>query len=234
MLKHRGVINGVISLLTVTVGFAGAAFAQSRNSDITVVLEEPSINETKSGVSNLRGFAVTLARDCPIVRVELFIDGVFRGNIPLGGLRADVCNVFDVTGCENSGFSQAINYSNFAEGAHEATVHAVDCVGDFNDTSASFSTDRFDNPFIANSISVDFQATKASIEPGVDGLDKRIFLQSVSAFGRCYNVVLDYTTAMQGWQIVSIVDLPVTECLPDLSAFGGASGDNPIGRLPSP
>ena len=224
----------VIGLLTVAVGFTGAVFAQTRNSNIMVVLEEPSANETKSGVSNLRGFAVTSASNCPIAQVELLIDGVPRGNVPIGGARADVCNVFNVTDCDTSGFSQAINYSTFEEGAHTVTVRALDCSGDFNDTSASFNTDRFSNPFIPDSLDVDFLATEVSIEPGAEGLDKRIFLRSVYANGRCYDVVLDYATPIQGWQIVSIVNLPVTDCLPDLSAPIGVSGDNHIDHLSLP
>ena len=178
--------------------------------NITVRIEEPIAEDTKSGVANFRGFATTPSGDCPIERVELFIDGAFQGNIPLGGGRIDVCGVFDNPDCATSGFSQTMNYSTFDEGPHDARVRPVDCFGNFNEASVSFSTDRFADSFISDSQAVDFRTTRAFILN--DGLDKRIFLQSVSAGGHCYDMTLDYATEIQGWKIVSIQERPEEEC----------------------
>ena len=192
--------------------FALCAEAQNLDPSITIQIEEPASGETKSGVANFRGFATTPFDQCPIDRVELFIDGTFRGNIPIGGARADVCNVFDNPDCATSGYSQAINYSNFSEGQHSASVRAVDCIGDFNEATVFFNTDRFENSFISDSDDIDFLTTQVSINASGDGLDKRIFLNSVFADGRCYDVTLDYATSIQGWKIISIDELPDGEC----------------------
>ena len=198
-----GMAAGVLLL-----GYVFCAEAQVLDPNITVRIEEPANDETKVGVANFRGFATTPFGDCPIVRVELSIDGTLRGNIPIGGARADVCNDFNNPDCATSGYSQAINYSNFEEGAHSASVRAVDCFGNFNDASVSFNTDRFDNSFISDSTAINFLTTQVSINTGGDGSDKRIFLNAVSADNVCYDITLDYATAIQGWQIVSIEPAP--------------------------
>ena len=197
---------------TLLLAYALFSQAQVLDTNIEVRIEEPASGEIKSGVANFRGFATTPIGDCPIQRVELFIDGTLRGTIPIGGARADVCNDFDNPDCATSGYSQAINYSNFDEGAHNASVRAVDCLENFNEASVSFNTDRFDNKFIADSDDVNFLTAQVSINESGDVLDKRIFLRSISAEGSCYDVTLDYATAIQGWQIVLIEKLPDGEC----------------------
>ena len=178
--------------------------------NITVRIEEPSAGEIKGGVATLRGYATTPFGDCPITHIDLFIDDVFRGNIPLGGGRADVCDVFANPDCAISGYSQTINYSTLDEGSHAARVRAVDCRGNFNETNVLFSTARFANPFIADSNAIDFQTTQAFISH--EELDKRIFLQSVAADGRCYDITLDYATEIQGWKIVAIQERAAEDC----------------------
>ena len=205
-MRRQKVIAGIAA--NALLFYAVCSEAQILDPNITVRIEEPAADETKSGVANFRGFATTPIGECPIERVELFIDGTFRGNIPIGGARADVCSVFNNPDCATSGYSQAINYSNFNEGPHSARVRAVDCLGDFNETSVSFNTDRFDNSFISDSNAIDFLTTQVSINTSGDGLDKRIFLNSVFADGVCYDVILDYATSIQGWKIVSIEPAP--------------------------
>ena len=202
MRRHKVTASVLLS------AFALCAEAQNLDPNITIRIEEPASGETKSGVANFRGFATTPLDNCPIMRVELYIDGTLRGNIPIGGGRADVCKAFANPDCATSGYSQAINYSNFDKGPHNASVRAVDCLENFNEASVSFNTDRFDNPFILDSNAINFLTTQISINTSGDASDKRIFLGAVSADGLCYDITLDYATSIQGWQIVSIEPAP--------------------------
>jgi len=175
---------------------------------IKVSLEDPAADSVRSGIGNTRGFATTPYADYefPIVRIELYLDGGWIANIPYGGVRTDVCVVFDYPNCENSGFGSTYNFSELSAGSHTMKVRAVDSLGDYNESSKNFTVERFDNPFILNSGDVDFLETEVSLPRNSNGnpLDKRIYLDNVYADGECYNVDLDWSRSIQGWSIIDI------------------------------
>ena len=183
--------------------------------NIKVSLEDPAPSEHKSGIGNTRGFATTPYASFPIVRIELYVDGVWQYNIPYGGPRPDVCSVFPNPNCENSGFGATTNYSALSAGSHTMTVRAVDSLGDHNDSTKTFTVERFHDPFVANSNAVDFLAAMVMLPrdlPGGSYLDKRIWLDNVYVAGQCYNIDLDWKRSIQAWGITNIYLIDALLC----------------------
>jgi matrixin len=175
----------------------GAAAGPVPNPAIVLHLEEPVAGVVSSGVSNVRGWAIAPSG---VDHVELFIDGVLFSNVPSGSLRPDVGNAFpDLPNSFFSGFSMAFNFNNLTAGPHEMSVRAVDNVGGFNTDSASFSVAHMDNPFIVDPSAVSLLSASALL----DG--NSIVLNNVQGDGKAYNIVLQWSAASQGFEIVSVV-----------------------------
>ncbi|MCP5420840.1 MAG: matrixin family metalloprotease [Gammaproteobacteria bacterium] len=159
-------------------------------------LEEPTTGSVKTGVANIRGWAISSSA---LDRVELFVDGVSRGEIPSGGLRKDVASNFPTyPNASNSGYSMAFNYSNLSEGNHTILVRAFDDAGSSREFSANFTVVRFDNPFIQNASSVDLSNATVSND------QTSIFIKGLRADGGNYDVTLRWQTATQSYEIVDI------------------------------
>jgi len=163
---------------------------------IVLQLEEPITGEVATGVANLRGWVVTLAG---INRVELLVDGVSQGNIPVGGRRVDVADNFPAyPDAINSGFSMAFNYSELNAGNHNVVVRAFDNAGNSLDQTAIFTVVRFDNPFITDPASVSL--SNATINHN----DSSITILNLQADGQFYDVILRWKTATQNYEIIQI------------------------------
>lgn len=196
-------LSGIFFTLS---GSAGADLSTS----IIVTLEQPEESSVYSGASNIRGWAVAPAG---VDRAELFIDGSYRRDIPMGGGRTDVCNSpsFPETiypdSC-NSGFSTLFLYSNLTAGQHSASVVAYDLAGDHNEASANFQVTRFEDNYISNPASVDLStATGTTI---LDG--NSIQLTGVEVDGTPVDLTLTWRTGSQDFDIQDI--------------FYGQQGDN--------
>ena len=64
------------------------------------------MDETHTGVGNLRGWAIS---SDGIDKVEIYIDDAYALDAPYGGVRTDVRDAFpDVEGSENSGFFSSL------------------------------------------------------------------------------------------------------------------------------
>lgn len=87
-----------------------------------IYLEEPANGSIRSGVGNLRGWAISSE---PIDDVNYAVDGEPQGSIPYGGTRRDVGAAYPtVPGSGESGFSMAFNYGNLTPGEHLLEVQA--------------------------------------------------------------------------------------------------------------
>lgn len=165
--------------------------------DIVLSLEEPVPNSTYTGVANIRGWVVGSAG---ISRIELFVDGELKTNIPVGGRRSDVGTAYpSYPDSSNSGFSMAFNYSNLTASQHTIRVRAIDKEGVSKDVSAAFNTTRFDNPFISNPSSVSFNGATGSFG------SQSIIINNMTADGKTYDIRLDWRTAIQGYAITQII-----------------------------
>lgn len=165
--------------------------------DIVLTLEEPTDNITYSGVANIRGWVVG---SVGIERVELYVDGVFETDIPSGGLRLDVSDMFpNYPDSSKSGFSMAFNYSHLTAGQHTVLIQAIDKSGVSKDASAAFNIARFDSSFISD-------PTKVSLNGATISHDNQsiITINNLTADGKTYDIRLDWRTAMQGYAITRI------------------------------
>ncbi|HRD67707.1 MAG TPA: Ig-like domain-containing protein [Candidatus Competibacter sp.] len=187
--------TGLLSLGTILLG-ASIVAAPVRAGDIVLTVEEPAASSAYSGVANLRGWAVGSAG---IDRVELYVDGAFATNVPVGGLRGDVGAQYPgYPGSRNAGFSMAFNYSNLSAGQHAIRVRAVDRENASRDASVNFNVIRFDNSYIAD-------PAKISLAGATGTLDTRsISLKNVTADGKTYDIRLDWRTEAQGFVIAQI------------------------------
>jgi len=192
------VLIALAGLCTVPIGAAAAV-----NNAIVLTLEEPASGSIYSGVTNIRGWAVAPVE---IVRIELFIDGDFKTNIPYGGTRKDVGDDFPAyPNADQSGFSMAYNYSNLAAGSHRIDIRAVDINSDIQETSVVFHVTRFNNSFISDSADISLA------ESTVTKKNTSIVINNVRAEGRYYDLRLDWRTAAQGF--VSTEVRPVDDIL---------------------
>lgn len=172
------------------------------SSDIVVNLEEPGDSSIYSGVSNIRGWALSPAG---MDRIELFRDGVYRRNIPMGGGRPDVCNhpSFPETiypGACESGFATSFSYSNLSAGQHSMKIVAYDLAGDHNEAVAEFEVTRFDDPYISDPQNMDLSSTSGMTV--VD--DNTLLLTAVKVDGSPVDITLRWRTESQDFDIQGI------------------------------
>jgi len=161
-----------------------------------LVLEEPAAGSVYSGVGNLRGWSVATVG---IDRIEIWIDGVYEFDAPYGGARGDVGNIFpNIDNSSRSGFSLAWNYSNMTPGEHVITARAYNQNGQFTDSSASFTAIRFHKPFLRPNDQVDLSGAQCSVS------DSQITLGDAVMDGEVYDILLDWRTAAQDFQIIEI------------------------------
>ena len=149
-----------------------------------------------SGVGNLRGWSVATVG---VDRIEIWIDGVYAFDAPCGGLRNDVASVFpDIESSSSSGFSLAWNYNDLTPGDHTITVRAYNQNGQLLESSSSFTVTRFHKPFLGAGDQVDLSGAQCSVA------DSQISLGDAVMDGQVYDILLDWRTAAQDFQIIEI------------------------------
>jgi len=163
---------------------------------IVLALEEPADGVPYSGITNLRGFAVS---DAGISRVELYIDGVYVTDIPSGATRNDVADAYpNYPDSDKSGFSMAYNYGNLSAGNHTFTVRAHDADGTVAERSATFPVQKFHAAYFADPNAVNLDAAAISVRP--QGLQ----IDGMTLDGKTYDLQLGWSTAAQGFRFDSI------------------------------
>jgi hypothetical protein len=189
--------HSTASLSAVLAGILVMATPTAWPGEIVMSLEEPTAGSTYSGVANIRGWVVGSKG---INRVELYVDGRYEGNIPVGGKRSDVGGAYpNYPNAGSSGFSMAFNYSGEAAGGHSIRVRAIDAEGAVNEKSVGFQVARFDNPYVSNPSQVNLSDATVS----TDG--KKIFFYGLSVAGVTYDATLDWRTPIQGYAFSQII-----------------------------
>jgi hypothetical protein len=164
--------------------------------EIVMTLEEPAANGTYSGVANLRGWAVSSAG---IDRVELFVDGVYKTKIPIGGSRADVEKSYpNYPNSRYSGFSMAYAYGLIGSGTHEILVRVIDKDNTVKDAVANITVTGFDKAYIADPNAIDLSGAT------VTGSGNTLNIKGMKADGKLYDVVAQWNTQSQGMQFNAI------------------------------
>ena len=167
-----------------------------------VLLEEPVKSGIVSGISNVRGWAVSSQG---IQKVELFVDGQYAYEIPYGGQRFDVEARFpDIPQSAESGFGQTYNYGGLSLGEHTMTVRAYAGDGSVKDSTNTFTVVGFGQEFISASDSPSTDNASASVESSNgDIVIRDIELDS----GERFEVRLRWDTAAQSYKAVAVQPL---------------------------
>ena len=165
---------------------------------LRVMIEEPVAGETHGGVGNLRGWAVASEG---IEKVEIWIDGAYAFDAPYGGSRGDVGGAFpEVPNSDKSGFSLAYAYSNLSAGSHTISAVAHTAAGNTTESAANFTVVKFKDAFISGPDAVDLSGTSCEAK------GDEVSASNALIGGYLYDMVLDWRTAEQGFEIVEIAE----------------------------
>lgn len=191
------------SLIEMTVGKYEPPSSQPPVPSVDrISLEEPVDGSVVSGISNLRGWAVS---SLGVSKIEIFIDGQYAFEVPYGGQRTDVESAFpEIDGSLNSGFGQTYNYNDLGSGSHTITARATTQGGAIVERSSSFVVVDFGQEFISNPSFPSAVGATAS----VDGSGAIIVQGVTTESGDFYSVKLRWSTATQGYEIAGIEELP--------------------------
>jgi hypothetical protein len=171
-----------------------------RAETIILNLEEPKADATYTGISNLRGWAVA---ESGVAAIEIDIDGVYAFDVPMGGTRADVASTYpDFPDAKTSGFSMAFNYKGLAPGEYLFTARVISNDGGVATQNATVKVDRFLSSYIRDGSEVD---TSTVSEVSFD--DASFTLKGLTVEGRQWDVVMDFDTATQGFEITDIAEV---------------------------
>ena len=147
----------------------------------------------------MRGWATS---SDPIERVEVFVDGEYRFDIPHGGYRPDVGSIFEeIEGASRSGFASTVNFSGLEKGEHTLTVTVSDEFGSVIERSVEFIVTRFDEPFIFEEDLVELGWSN------VYPMGRSLTIRGASIGEEHYNITLEWLTATQAFEIVRIEKL---------------------------
>ena len=190
-------LRGLAACVALTVSATSATLVTA--SDVLrVMLEEPVAGETHGGVGNLRGWAVASEG---IEKIEIWIDGAYAFDAPYGGSRGDVGGAFpEVSDSDKSGFSLAYAYSNLSPGSHTISAVAHTTAGNTSESAANFTVVKFKDAFISGPDAVDLSGTSC------EATGDEVSATNALIGGRAYDMVLDWRTAEQGFEIVEIAE----------------------------
>jgi hypothetical protein len=129
---------------TTTMPFKVANQGTSGNAT-RVSIDRPSNTDyVFSGVTAVGGWA--LNSNDPVATVQLFVDGIAKGNAIYGGLRSDVCAKYTGPGCPNAGWNAFLDTTSLANGTHTLEVTATSTAGQRATASAAFSVSNGPSP----------------------------------------------------------------------------------------
>ena len=164
--------------------------------DLRVSVEEPLQDTAHSGIGAIRGWAVS---SDPIDRIEVFIDGVYRFDIPYGGLRREIGKAFpDIEGSELSGYASSVNFNGLSKGNHTLVVQVTDVFGSVVTRSVKFNVTYFDKGYLSASDVIELGWSN------IQGLGDNISIEGARVDGEIYDIELKWRTKSQGFEIVRI------------------------------
>ena len=221
-----------IALVPILLCVAGNIVHAARDARITISLEEPVQGDRYSGISNLRGWAVS-----PVgvgdYYFNIYIDGEFQFYMPVGGNRSDVASAYpNYPNSDMSGFSMAFNYKDLSPGEHTVTVRAYDNNSNFNEVSATFISERFVSEFISEDARVDL----STVESVSLSNKQSLLLRGAKIEGKRWDFTLRWDKASQSFKTWGITDSAAAGSFFAGSESGSnntSSGGSGSGLLPS-
>lgn len=189
------------ALLCALLLFPAPFVSAGQDERIVVVIEEPAQGERYSGVSNLRGWAVSpegMGRSY----LNVYIDDEFAFYLAPYGERSDVGKAFpDYPDSDTGGFSMAFNYKNLSPGEHEIRVRAYDDAGNYNEAVTTFVAERFESEFIASDSDVDLSTTSSIYVCD----DQSYLISGPTIEGKKWDFLLRWDRASQSFKIEGIL-----------------------------
>ncbi len=205
---HTSACAGLLTL------FSTVVFSET----VIVNLEEPNAEGVYTGITNLRGWAVA---ESGIAAIEIDVDGNYAFDVPMGGARGDVAKVYpDFPDADTSGFSMAYNYKGLAPGEYVFTARAISNDGGVATQNATVKVDRFMSSYIRDGSEVD---TSTVSEVSFDHAS--FTLKGLTVEGRQWDVVMDFDTATQGFEITDIAEVGGSDTGAVCPSTSWSSGD---------
>jgi len=181
---------GALAALTTT------ATAQT-DEDIKIFIDAPQPNTTVADINAIRGWAIHPNEF--VGAVEIYIDGQFFSEVPVGGSRYDVYTAFPrYLNSQFSGYSQTVNFKEFEPGVHSLEVVAYTLDGEYNIAESNFCVDKFISEFIKDPEEIRM-TTVSRIHIWTD----RFIFEGVQIEGKAWNVEMTWNTATQGFEITN-------------------------------
>ncbi len=188
--KPQQRIKRLVTAILISLPYAAGA------GTIQFGLEEPKANSTYSGVGNLRGWAVS---SVGIEKVELFIDGKYKTDIPSGGARGDVGNKYpDYPDSDKSGYSMAYAYTSLSTGSHQIKIKVTDNEGDIKEKTINFNSTKFSGGYMKDANAID--ASSATLSASNDSIQ----IKGLMANSNAHDVTLKWNPASQGLAFTQI------------------------------
>lgn len=185
--------------------------------DISFSVEEPVSNASMTGISNIRGWAVSTAG---IDRIELSINGIYKTDIPYGGTRGDVeKNYPSYPDSRYSGFSMAYAYTLLEPGKNEYTFIAVDSDGDEEEIIRTFYVTKFQKNYFTEDAPLSIDES-----PGMTTGDDVTFI-NVDMTGQKFAVTMGWDKGKQNITIKETAPASYRSSDQDGSWVGHAKSD---------
>lgn len=196
-IMHPYVSNLEVPQADDITGLAAIYGGQTDVDPIAMSIEEPFNGSVQSGVSTVRGWIVS---QFGITSAELFLDGISKGQLVVGGKRVDVCTKHAAyPDCATSGFAFAQAWGNLAAGNHTYRIDAKDSLNNTLSRSVTFSVTRYDDPYVADSSLVTLSGATVT-KSGED-----ILVNGLSHNGKAYDLRMRWRKQTQDFEPVQII-----------------------------
>ena len=197
----QSLVSDLFTLQADDIAGAAALYGpvSSVQEPIVMSIEEPFNGGVQSGISTFRGWVVSVE---PLSSLNLYLNGVYKGELDHDGPRNDVCNSHgDYPDCAESGFAFAFAYGLLPEGSSTYRVVARDIKGNALEKSVTFQVTRFDDAYVADPAKV----TLANASVGIDKGREEVVIDNLQHNGKNYKVYLKWKTQSQSFEPVDII-----------------------------
>jgi hypothetical protein len=175
--------------------FASTIDAGVLDRELLINIETPVKRTTMSNISGIRGWTTHPTEKVDVV--EMYIDGEFIFQVPVGGQRTDVYNAYPYyVDSRYSGYGQTVNFKTLSNGFHTVEVKAYTVEGNYNSAFSEFCVSEFTGEFIGDREEIRLTAVER-----IHIWNDRLILEGIEVEDRQWNVELSWNTATQGFEI---------------------------------
>ena len=186
--------DGVYKVSSINIpAYTGDSPPSSDN--VKLRLDEPVKGKVHSGIGAIRGYALSAAG---IRRVKLYIDGVYKYDIPYGDIRDDMeMKHPGINNSLHSGFVTVFEYNKLTTGDHIVSIRAVAKDGKIKEITRTFGVDHFHKVYFPNK-AVSFSSAE------LKEVNDKIIIENLSVGDKSYTVKLKWRKQTQTFEIIDI------------------------------